>query len=212
MFIKFLLFIIIFENTYLLSQDKVKYLIPPINNYNIISDSANNDNKLRQDKSILAIQLRSGIKFPESSSHPYATKLGFYGGISFIFILSNTIDLQPEINYSNSPAKNSPNNISTKEIAIILGLKHQLNIFTIKYISGLGLLSKSGDPHNSESDKLLALNLGIEFSKKISSTIYGSLEVRKQWANSLEPGGGSTFNPLIINLGISYAIPKLINQ
>jgi len=161
----------------------------------------------------LGIQIRGGIKFPESSSYSLATKYGFYGGISFIFSLSNSIDIQPEINYSNSPAENiAGNNISTKEIAIMLGYKYYLENFTIKVISGLGIISTSGDSYSLSNEKLLALSLGIGINKKIYSRIYASFELRKQWAASFNTGGGNTFNPFILNMGIIYNIPKTTDQ
>ncbi len=161
----------------------------------------------------LGIQIRGGIKFPESSSYSFATKYGFYGGISFIIPLSYSIDLQPEINYSNSPSENiANNNISTKEIAIMLGYKYYLENFTIKLISGLGIISTSGDSYSPSNEKLLALSLGIGINKKIYSRIYASFELRKQWSASFNTGGGNSFNPFILNLGIMYIIPKTTNQ
>jgi len=162
---------------------------------------------------VLGIQIRGGLKFPEGASYSLATKYGFHGGISFIIPLSETIDLQPEINYSNSPIENirndiSNNNITTNEYAILLGYNYRLENFTLRFTPGFGILLKSKDTFSSSKEKLLAFNLGIEITKKVYTCIYVGLEFRKQWAFSFNTSGGSSFNPYSIDLGIIYYVPK----
>jgi len=167
----------------------------------------------------LGIQIRGGIKFPESSNYTYETTTGFYGGITFIFPLGKSIDLQPEFNYSNSANQgNNANdrrpgeNISTKEIALMLGCKYFLKDFIIKFIPGLGYVTKSGDRFSSDSDRLISITLGLGIYKDISRRLSAGLELRGQWAGALKTGGGgSTFAPFIANLGITYFIPKMNN-
>lgn len=94
----------------------------------------------------------------------------------------------------------------------MIGYKYHLERFTVKFISGLGIISKSGDSFSSSNEKLLALSLGIGINKKIHPRIYASFELRKQWAASFNTGGGNIFSPFILNLGIIFIIPKTINQ
>lgn len=207
-----ILIIVLLTNSPSFSQKIKDYSCSDVLKYNNYEHKDSLENISVNEEVGFGIQIRGGLKFAESSSRLSSTKLGFYGGISFIFPLSNVLDIQAEINYSNSAVKNATNRISTKEIVLMLGYKYRLKNFTIKAISGFGIISISGDPYIFNSNKLLGVNLGIGISRKIYSRLYGSLEFRKQWSGSLNTGGGNTFNPFLLNLGIKYVIPKLASH
>ena len=218
-FLNCFLILFLFLCTPPFSQGKTKvlpYQDSGLNKLTNIPDSLNENSNLT--KRGLGIQVRGGIKFPESSDYSYATDLGFYGGVTFIVPLGKSIDLQPEFNYSNSTnsgnnanGHSSGENISTKEFALMLGCKYFLKDFIIKFIPGLGYVAKSGDRFSSDSDKLLSITLGLGFYKDIFSQFSAGFELRRQWAGSLEPGGGSTFAPFIANFVVTYFIPKVNN-
>ena len=206
-FLQFSLIVFILMNNIILPQENIT------NTANIYQTVDRHQNDSGEVNKRLGIQIRGGLKFSESSSYSFATKKGFYGGISFLIPLSNTIDLQPELNYSNSPSGNiANNNITVKEFGIMLSYKYNLGEIRLKLLSSLAILSINSDKLNSDNEKLLALNLGLGVNKKIFSSTYLTFELRKQWAASFNTGGGNTFNPFILNLGILYIIPKTINK
>lgn len=153
----------------------------------------------------IIIGVWGGIKLPENNPK---TNTGTWGGVYVNMPTGLGWSLQLEYNVWRTILVNR-----TPEMVVyspswnfLIAHKWFFNNTYLKPLIGLGIVSSGESWFGGDRDFLVAFNLAINIGLVLSNEIDGFLQIRKQWAGSLSAGGGASYTPWLIGLGLQIKL------
>jgi hypothetical protein len=158
----------------------------------------------------------------ESSSKRFG--FGFYGGIQ----LPDDVDLdagpwfgafvnlptglgwslQLEYNFWKAvdESRVPDEDVYVSEFPFLVAYRIDMSNIYLQVLAGPGIASSGSTLFGGDRDFLLSFNVALKAALVITKNADIFIQVRKQWSGSLSAGGGPSYSPILIGLGIQYNI------
>ncbi len=153
----------------------------------------------------IIIGIWGGIKLPENDPK---TNSGPWGGVYVNMPTGLEWSLQLEYNVWRTIKVNRTPEMVVYSPAWNLLIAHKwlFNNTYLKPLIGPGIVSSGESWFGGDRDFLVSFNLAINIGLVLSNEIDGFLQIRKQWAGSLSAGGGASYTPWLIGLGLQIKL------
>jgi hypothetical protein len=180
----------------------------------VIQFAVGQDSLSAPSKKQIVLQLKVGLKFPENNGIP-GTKNGWSMGIGLQLPLGEHWALNGGYTYwkSRSNFQLIEENVSVTDYSILISYRLKIpNNISLFYSLGPGLaFSTKTRPENSfirtkEEHGLISFNVVVGAQWTINNIISFMAEIQKQMSGSPNPGGGESYSPWLISLGIGFCV------